>query len=259
MGFIKKEKNTYLYLLVFIFLLIITNFYFFDFLKDRVYSFFYNPLYETFKKINFNNNYNQEPNFIYEENKKLISELAEYQIIKEENQFLRETNKIKDIAEKEKILVSPIFLSSADILVIDKGFKQGVREKMIALNKNGYICGSVDKITDNFSYLKLLSGIEFKLPVKIKSFEEETNGILIKKNKSFLINLIPQNKKIAEGDMVFSKFFKNENFFIPENILLGKVVSVKRDDISSFQEIEIILGCMLEENYLILLDDYGEI
>jgi len=259
MRFIKKEKNTYLCLLVFIFVLIITNFYFFDFLKDKTYSFLFNPLSETFRKINFNNDHKQEYNFVYEENKKLISELAKYQIIKEENQFLREVNKIKDFTEKQKILVSPIFLSSKDILVIDRGFKQSVREKMIALNKNGYICGCIDKTTDNFSYLKLISGIEFKIPIKIKSVEGETNGILIKKNKSFLINLIPQNKKVKEGDIVSTKFFKNDNFFIPENILLGKVISIKRDDLSSFQEIEIILGCMLEEKYLILLDSYEEI
>ncbi|MDP2820847.1 MAG: rod shape-determining protein MreC [bacterium] len=263
MNFIRKEKNKYLYLFLFVLFLIIGNFYFFGFLKDRFYSFFYESIYKTFQAWNFNNEYKQEIDSLRAENEKLISIIGRLQEIEKENLTLKEINKIKNFAETEKVLANPLFVSDKGVIVLNAGSEQNIKEKMSVINKDGYFCGWINRITENFSYLKMLLAIDFKIPVKISSLEKTeagfVEGVLERKNNSFLITLIPHDKEIKVGDLVFTKSFMNKEILISDDILIGKVVSAKKDDASSFQEIEISISCGLEENYLILLNNYGEI
>ena len=263
MNFVRKEKNRFLYVFLFLLLLIIGNFYFFGFFKDKVYSFFYESIYKTFGAWNFNQKFNQEIDFISKENEKLISILGQCREIEKENLFLKEAGKIKDFSEVEKFLAKQLFVADKGILVLNAGFSQKIREKMYVVNEDGYFCGWIKKTTENFSYLKLLSAIDFKIPVKINYLEkaeaEPVEGVLTSKNNSFLITLVPHDKEIKQGDLVYTKSFTSQEILVPENIFIGNVVSVKKDDASSFQEIEIKISCGLEENYLILLNNYGEI
>jgi rod shape-determining protein MreC len=263
MNFVKKEKNKYHYLFLFVLFLVIGNFYLFSFFKNSFYSFFYESIYKTFRTWNFNDEFKQNIETIQRENEKLISMLGRMQEIEKENLALKEINKIKNFAEAEKVLANSLFVSDKGIIILNVGSEQNVKEKMSVVNKDGYFCGWINRTMENFSYLKLLSAINFKIPVKISSLEKTdlgfVEGVLEKKNNSFLITLVPRDEEIKAGDLVFTKSFMNKEILIFNDILIGKVVSAKKDDASSFQEITISISCGLEENYLILLNNYGEI
>jgi cell shape-determining protein MreC len=193
-----------------------------------------------------------------DENQKLFKKIKILDDLKKENNFLRKVSQIQDLKEIRKVLAKPLFYLEKDIIVLNVGEEDGIKTKMNVFNKYGFFCGWIKKTTQNFSYLKQVKFAEFELPVKIG--EKEISGILVKKDNEFWIDLVPQDQEIREGDFVVSKSFLNDEVVIPENLLLGKVDLVKKNDISSFQEIKFSFGCREDEAfYFILLRDYEEI
>jgi len=261
---LRSQKRKFLWTFIFLILLVWTlNLFFWKPIQNRILVFF-QPAFNFWRNFKFLNVCPEAENLISEiqnlkeENQELLEKTKKAADLKKENDLLKRISQVQSLRAEPKVLTRLLFRPEKGIAVLDAGEKDKVKEKMSVLNEHGFFCGWIKKTTKNFSYLEEVEFVKSELPVKIG--EEEIPGVLIRRNGAFWIDLVPQDRKVKKGDFVVSKFFSNGEIFIPENFLLGKVDSVKKNDLSSFQEIKFSFGCREDEPlYLILLKDYEEI
>ena len=163
-----------------------------------------------------------------------------------ENTFLKELKKENEILkgalgiglEKEFQLVLASVLGkdiSQDSIMIDKGKKDGLIPDLPVITGQKILIGKVSDIYDNFSRVMLISHKEISFDAKVS--EKEVQGIIKGQgNSKILFDLVPQEKELKEGDLVITTALGG---IFPERLLAGKVVKIRKSDVSPFQQAEI--------------------
>lgn len=125
-------------------------------------------------------------------------------------------------------------------ITIDKGSKNGVKEDMPVIVKEGLI-GKVIKVSNFNSTIKLLTSddITDKISVKIKNNDDYIFGLLVKydiDNKVFIIEGIDQNINIEPGSLVTTTGLGD---YFTSGITVGKVKQVKTDNFDLAKIVEV--------------------
>lgn len=115
-------------------------------------------------------------------------------------------------------------------LTIDKGKKQGLKENMVVITKDGLI-GKLQKVTNYSSEVKLITAndINNKVSVSIALQDGETDAILSgynKKDNLIEISGVDAQVKINKGDIVTTSGFGG---MFPRGIYIGSVETIKND------------------------------
>jgi len=98
------------------------------------------------------------------------------------------------------------------------------------------LVGKVGEAYDNFSEVILIYNKESSFDAKIQ--DKNVSGLIKGKgNLQLLLDLIPLDKEISAGDIVVTSALSGD---FPEGILVGKVKSVKKNELEPFQQAEII-------------------
>lgn len=186
---------------------------------------------------------NEENKKLREENQKLLYQIALLKDFEKENKILREALDLgfqKEFKLKlADVLIKDIF---RDIIIIDKGLQDGIREGMPVITQERVLVGKVGEVENNFSRVVLISDPSNSFPAKLK--ENVVGVVKGKGNLELLLEKIPREVDVKEGDIVttvywgeiFPKASLGEIF--PKNLLVGKINEVKKTDISPFQEIK---------------------
>jgi rod shape-determining protein MreC len=271
-----KKRNIYKFLLITI--TILGLFFSLNFFQKEIKSFFYyfsSPFQKFFWKkaydvSNFfnyfgnNKKLNNEINQLKDKNKQLESEIAYLRELKNENKALREALNLN--LEKDFNLIFAKIISkeiNRDFIIIDKGYSDGIFENMPVITYQKSLLGKVVDVYKNYSKVMLFSDKKSIVDVKIQpskeqdkeqkqeqdnKIEENILGVLKGQgNLKSTIDLVPNDKKISEGDMVITSGLGGT---FPSGILIGKIKNVKKSDLEPFQYIEI------EPNFDILQLDF---
>lgn len=168
------------------------------------------------------------------ENQLLLSRLTEFQSIKKENEELRNLLLLRP-SKKFQYVDGNIFSRSVDgnAVFISRGLKDEVKEGQAVINAQNIFLGKIKKSYQENALVSLINDPAFKLNVEIG--DSKIEGIAAG-GAAMLINNLPKDKDVREGDMVFTGSFQ-EN--APRGLLVGTVEKVKKTDLSSFQEIKI--------------------
>ena len=128
-----------------------------------------------------------------------------------------------------------------EMVIIDKGKKDGIKENQAVVNEDGLI-GKTIKVTNSTSHVLLLtnSNIYSKMSVSINNVNEKLYGILSGYDvysNSFIIEGIDDMKKIKVGDLVSTTGLGN---IFPNGLKVGKVVRITKDnyDLSYILKVE---------------------
>lgn len=164
-----------------------------------------------------------------------------YTIQKNVNSSLEEEIKeLKDMLELNKTMteydtVNATILSRNksywfNTITIDKGAKQGIKENMAVITKNGFV-GKVTKVFNGSSEVKLITSddINFKVSVAIRTngvdhyaimngYDKETNRIMI--------TGIDKTTVVNKGDIVLTSGLGE---LFPAGIYVGEVDEIKSD------------------------------
>jgi rod shape-determining protein MreC len=186
--------------------------------------------FETISEIK---NLKKENEELKKEIQKLVVERENLKELERENQTLREALGIG--LEKEFELKMVKFVGKdvgEDVLLIDKGEKDGLKEGEVVILPEKILVGKIIRVYQNFSKVKAFTFKDFSFDVKIP--EREITA-LSKGQGNFKakVQLIPKEKEISVGDKVFTSAL-GRNF--PEGILVGEIEEVKDSDISGFKE-----------------------
>lgn len=115
-------------------------------------------------------------------------------------------------------------------LTIDKGKKDGLKENMVAITKNGLI-GKIERVTNFSSEIKLITAndVNNKVSVSIATTSGETNAILSGYNQEdnlVLISGVDSMVNINKGDVVTTSGLGG---MFPRGIYIGTVETITND------------------------------
>jgi rod shape-determining protein MreC len=169
---------------------------------------------------------------------RLQQELLSVQSAEKENEQLRKALGL-GIEKEFKIISSRIIGKdpSQDILILDKGNRDGVVEGMAVITPAKAAVGKIGAVFETTSRVTLLSHQESSFDAKI--LREGIVG-LVKGQGGYqaFLDLIPQESKIVPGDMVVSARLGG---IFPEGLLIGEVKEVRVSDEKSFQQAVLVL------------------
>jgi len=170
------------------------------------------------------------------DNQELLVKISALEDLKKENDELR--NALGVGLEKDfNLLLAEITGKdiSQDFITINKGSIDGVSKNMPVVTGHKVLVGKIGEVYKNYSKVMLLSDKKSSLDASIR--EKDISGV-IKGQGGFklLFDLLPQDKDVLKDDTVVSSNFGG---IFPAGFLVGKVVSVRKNDIESFQQAEI--------------------
>jgi len=260
----RLEKKQIAFFLAIIFLILILNFYssqarnFFYFLSQPFQKIFWqsgSKLSSFFDFILERRNLKRENEILKIQNQKLQVLAWKAKVLEEENQELKKALDLKLEKDFKLLLVKVIAKDpNQDEILIDRGKKDGIKPGQSLILAQKVLVGKIEKVYPNFSKASLISkrGLVFDA----KTLNQEIKGVIKGQgNLSLIFDLIPRDKKIEKGEILFtiplSKIF-------PEGLLIGEIKKVKKSDLEPFQQAEVLPYFDLDqiENLFIITDFY---
>jgi cell shape-determining protein MreC len=170
------------------------------------------------------------------ENRLLLEKMADYNKLKSDNEALhdqfRETTLSANTLIPAQILGFQGALLTPEAVVIDKGSNNKVRlGQPVVVGKN--LIGIVERVSANYSSVTLVNNSEFQTIAKTES---NATGIAKGAGEFIVVDRVTINENIKKNDLVMSRgTVDGNNQGIPPDLIIGKVVSVKKVESEPFQ------------------------
>lgn len=172
----------------------------------------------------------------------LLGENIKISEAEKENKFLREALEIGLEKEFELTFAEVIGKDvSQDSILINKGFKNGILSNLPVITQQKVLIGKIGEVYEDFSKVILVSNPKSIFNVEIfrdeEDFTDNISGIIKGKgNFHLILDLIPREKEIKEGDTVITSSLGG---VFPKGLLVGKIQGIKKKDVEPFQLAEI--------------------
>jgi len=166
----------------------------------------------------------------------LKKELSNFKEIEKEIQILKQALSLKQEAGLEVIPTNvALFQPESDSILITSGKDFDVEEGMAVITEQGTLVGMVEKVSNNFSSVILISSNKLSFDVQIYTSSTidvlaVVNGL---ENGKIYFGLVPQKSELNKGDIVRTTSFGGK---FPNHILVGEIDNIRKNDAESFQE-----------------------
>ena len=184
----------------------------------------------------------KEQNDIYNKYKELKSKEEQTEsLIAETNNLKQEIKSLKAALDLNTTLSDKVYKNATvinrnidywyDEVTIDKGKTNGIEKNMAVVNNNGLI-GTVTKVSNHVSTVKLLSSksLSDKISVKINVGDTYVYGLISKynfKKNTYTVEGISENIEIPKGAEVVTTGMGDT---FPSGLLLGHVKKISTDN-----------------------------
>lgn len=244
MGFTKKAL-----LAVFIIAIIFTgiNFGLGNFIKN----FFYNQslglqaaLWQKGGALSFNNSDQAELNkSLLAEKQKLLSDLADLDLLKKENETLRTALGIGLVNNYQLIMAEVTAKNNfsfkgvayGDSLLINKGSKDGIKKGFTVVLSNKILLGKVVDVYPNFSRVMMISSKDSVIDVQIQG----SSGFALVKglgNQKIVLDMFPKAQDLKSGALVMTSALGSA---YPSGMVVGSIGAINNVDSEAFKKAEI--------------------
>lgn len=172
------------------------------------------------------------------ENLELRGVISMFEEIKRENDFLRQQLGLEEKREDVLVLAEVVGrdpLTFGGAMLIDKGSRDGVREKMTVVSAGNILVGQIIEVYANSAKVRLLTDISSKVPALTQ--DSRMDG-LIKGDgtSSLMMDFISKEKELAVGERVISSGMEGIH---PKGLLIGGIEEVFSADNQFFQKAKI--------------------
>ena len=168
------------------------------------------------------------------ERNQLLSENANLKIIEEENKELKKHLNFLSENKHKYVLANVIakgsFLMRSEneqIIIIDKGSKDGILPGLPLVNSEGMIVGKVFNVKDNLSEAYLTTDSNCKLAAMVHVQKNTTGVVSGELGLTIRMDFIPQAEIIFPGSTVITSGLEEK---IPKGLVIGKVAQVHQDN-----------------------------
>lgn len=192
---------------------------------------------------------NKENELLKQENQKLLSQIAILKSIEQANQAQNDISVARQNNSFKLVMAGVIGLDNNDILSINKGSTDGILEGMPVVNQQNVLFGSVLKVYNNFSEIKLITNKDSVVNVKVQQLSvapvdgfgesKEIDGVV--KGTGGLnayLDLIPVNSEINLKDVLVTSAIDK---LFPKDLLVGEIIEKQKNDQKPFQQAQISL------------------
>lgn len=175
------------------------------------------------------------------ENSRLRAQLSSNTLEQTSNWLVSDSNSLripKYTFTSAKVVNNTIGYRS-NYLTLDKGTNAGIEPRMAVVSANG-IVGIVKDVSGNFS--TVISVLNKNARISAKLVKSGTTGTIIWEGSNYRVASlieIPIHIDVAIGDTVSTSQYSN---IFPENIYIGKVTDVQKNEGASTYQIKIQLG-----------------
>jgi rod shape-determining protein MreC len=195
-------------------------------------------------------NLKQNNQKLFDENLGLRAKIATLAEVEKENEVLRSEIALAP-REKHKleaaIIIGRESGSYSEVVYVNKGEKNEIKEGMAVLVGEGILIGQVVEVTTNTAKIQLITDKNFK--VNSKLIESDGHGVTFGQyGTSARMKMIPQTIKINKGDTVVTSKL-SDNF--KSDLLIGYVQEVFNTADGLFQEVTVLLPRELDNLYLV--------
>jgi rod shape-determining protein MreC len=173
---------------------------------------------------------------LIEENQQLLSQLADFQKIKEENEFLRSSLDIgtnKDFDLMLGRVISKDLLS--DSLLINIGSNAGVKKGFPVIISGKVLLGKVVDVYPSYARIMLITQKNNLIDVEIPDSEifalSKGTG-----NLNLSLDMVARDKELKEGSLVLTSAMGGN---YPAGLLIGKVKNIRKIDNEAYQTADI--------------------
>lgn len=190
-----------------------------------------------------------------QKNQGLIAEIIRLKELEEENKSLKEALNI-NLQDDHSLLLADIVSKdiSEDIIIINKGLRDGVNEGMAVITESKVLVGRVIEAFEKYSKIMLSSHQEMSFDIKIKQEEKEISAVAEGQgSERIFLNFVPHQDDIFEGDIVVTS---SKGGIFPDSLLVGKIKRYQKNDIDPFQIAELDTYLNISEiNKVFLIND----
>ncbi len=189
--------------------------------------------------------------------KRQILQLEEF---KRENKRLKELLAFKIYVDEYKVKGARVIgyspSSLKNIMMIDRGTNDGIREKMPVISYNGTLVGRISYTGSNTSQVQLVNDPEFVVGGIVQREESRAIGLVNgqpDKQDTAIMNKISWDADIKEGDLILTSGLSNN---YPRGLPIGSVTKVETDNygLSLKADINLFLGLKTIEEVLVITE-----
>jgi len=169
----------------------------------------------------------------------LIAMNAQAQILKKENDYLRQGLNMELGKDFDLKLADIIAKNIADdSLIINKGAKDLVQTGMSVITSDKAVVGRISKVYDDFSEVELITGKKFSFDAKIG---DDMVDCLVKGRGGMnaVVDLVPKDKELKAGAAVVTGQLGG---IFPAGLVIGTIKDVDSNDVGTFQTAAISLA-----------------
>jgi rod shape-determining protein MreC len=173
---------------------------------------------------------------LIEENQHLLSQLADFQRTKEENEFLR--NSLDIGIEKDFDLILGRVISKdllSDFLLINIGSNAGIKKGFPVIISGKVLLGKVVDVYPSYSRVMLITQKDNLIDVEIPDSEifALSKGV---GNLNLSLDMVARDKELKEESLVLTSAMGGN---YPAGLLIGKVKNIKKIDNEAYQTAEV--------------------
>ena len=204
---------------------------------------------------------NQE---LTDKNQKLLSEVAELESLKRENEFLRSQIGVGRRQGMELIPVKIISIeknSASSSMIINKGLSGGVRNNEAVISSSNILAGVVWEVFDDHALVLMPDDPRLSVSVKIipagGSNGDHSVTLLSSTRGSlaglFSLGLVTGGDIVNDGDLVVTGGIDG----LPEGLPVGNIISVSQVKAGAFNEVnaEMIFNVSFGSNLLVIKNE----
>lgn len=239
------KKNQALLIGILLFCLLFLNFY-----RNQAKNFLYS-VFSPFQKVFWRTGQDfsdfiflfleikkqqKENDFLKLKNQELLSQQIRFKETEKENEALRKALGIELQKDFElafsNVISKDIF---EDLILIDKGFQQGISEGLPVITEQRVLLGRVSQVFQDFSKVSLISHKKSNFSAKIQ--DKEIQG-MVKGEGNFNLSfeLVLKTEQIEQGDILVTSQLGG---IFPQGLLVGQIEKVEKRDIEPFQKAKI--------------------
>ncbi|MBF0328901.1 MAG: rod shape-determining protein MreC [Nitrospirae bacterium] len=179
-----------------------------------------------------------ENNMLKSEQAKMLAEKQHYTEMVRENERLKEVLALRS-QEHSFVAAAKVVSKGYDrllnLVIIDKGHKDGVGKGMAAITPKG-LAGKVYSAKEGYSEILLLKDANFSAAVRLQNSRAE--GIISGTGYSLCtLRYIPPEENVEVGEVVVTSGLDG---VFPPGLLVGVVGSVKKEGVEFFQQIDVL-------------------
>lgn len=197
------------------------------------------PIADFVNNLTDVNRLSDENQSLHEENERLANQVAQLQEADNELTQFQQLNSIRQAKPDDAFVSAGVIArdpsNQKDLVAIDRGRSDGIREGMIVLTRQGSLVGSVTRVLDDVAWVTVITDPTGAASAVIQS--SRVQGVVAgSADGTLTMEFVEDTADVKEGDLVLTSGVGGRH---PAGEVIGRVVEVSNAAQELFQSVHV--------------------